>query len=263
LQRLVLTNMRLERVARLAILASRTVINTCFRRGYTVSRLKYCVLAAGASIVPLLDEVPSFAGREKIRQAFGIHDRWSISNAIRRKTNSLEEYLTKYQLTMPEGLLQSGYFGYTVSKGKKGTASSLEDHGDESPQLQPSAHKQSMNTLSQMLEQKQVGAVFQGGNIIKQSMVVGGVAVQSVDDILRIVAPSAAGALRGLSIAGLVVGVVLLPFFAAWSAYSAGKRMKRHLHLLCDDLQIIFVYLIIRICDGYHANRSRPNLSSQ
>ena len=50
---LALADKRLSRVSRLAILASKTAINTCFRRGYTVSKTKYRWLSAGASLIPL------------------------------------------------------------------------------------------------------------------------------------------------------------------------------------------------------------------
>ena len=261
LKRSALTDMRLARIIRLAIFTARTLINTCFRRGYVVSQTKYCILAAVTSILPFLDEIPSFAAREKIRQAFGIHDRYSVINFVRRKTNSLEQYLTKYQLTIPERLLQSGHFTYTVSKDKK-VARVVTEESIESVEPRPQTYENNIDELPLTLAQKEVAAIFHYSNFLKQSMVVGGAVVQSVDDILRIGVSSTAGALRGLSIAGIVVGAVLIPVFAAWSAYSTRKRMKRHLHLLCDDLQFIFVYLIIRIGVEYSANKPCVNYSS-
>ncbi|CAF4849263.1 unnamed protein product, partial [Rotaria magnacalcarata] len=40
-----------------------------FRRGYIVSSTRYQWIAALCSIIPFLDELPAFFGRDKIRDA--------------------------------------------------------------------------------------------------------------------------------------------------------------------------------------------------
>jgi len=109
---LALTDCRAERICKLAILASKFVINTCFRRGYTVLQTKYRLLAAGASIIPLLEELPAYFGREKIRQVFGIHDSFPVKNAVCGTKDSFEEYLMEKEFTIPKEHLKSGHFEY-------------------------------------------------------------------------------------------------------------------------------------------------------
>ena len=248
LHRSALADMRVARVSRLAILASRTAINTCFRRGYTVSKTKYRWLAAGASLIPLLDEVPAFFGREKLRQAFGIHDCSSLRNTIRGTTNSLEEYLTEHQFTIPEALSKSGYFDYLISSVP---LADREEH--PSVQLKSRDYEQSKHPLS---EKQKSTTNPRGANLARKGLIIAGALGRVFDDGIRAVVPAASGVLRGLSIAGIVVGVVLTPIVAAWSFYSSGKRMNRHLHLLCDDLQVVSVYFIIHLCQQCCENKS-------
>jgi hypothetical protein len=73
-------------------------------------------MTAGASLIHLADEIPAFFGREKIRQAFGIHDSFTVTNDICNTKDSLEEYLMKHQFTVTKDEFKSGYFQYLIPR---------------------------------------------------------------------------------------------------------------------------------------------------
>ena len=215
IEKLALNDLRVNRIARFAVLVAKKAINTCFRRGYTVLKTKYRWLAAGVSLIPFLDEVPIFFGREEIRQAFGIHDRSSIANRFRRSKNSLEEFFIRHDFKVPKDSIKSGYFQYLIS--------------DELPFVD--------TEKLQMLERIRLcQRVEPSSNNVSSS----GVVEHIFQNVLRVA-----------SIAGIIVGAVLTPVTAAWSFYSSGKRMNQHLHLLCDDLQIVLTFFIMKICDEF------------
>ncbi|CAF1099999.1 unnamed protein product [Rotaria sordida] len=245
LLQLAIADFRVARICKLAICASRTIINTCFRRGYVVSQTRYRWLAAGASIIPFLDELPAFFGREKIRQTFGIHDNSTITNAFYRIKDSFEEYLIEKKLTVPKKYLKSGYFKYLISKKTKQIAITSSSDSIQYVKQEPTYQIQNKTSL----------IAGHAGTIIGRTGVILGTLGKVADDAARLIIPSSSIALRAVSITGIVVGAVLTPVFAGWTFYYTGKRMNKHLHLLCDDLVIILAYFIIAICNSCHEDR--------
>ena len=77
-----------------------------------------------------------------------------------------------------------------------------------------------------------------------------------MDDVIPIVVPASAAALRPASIVGIVIGTVMTPAFALWSFYSTGKRMNEHRHVLCDDLLVTSAYFVAAIYNS-HINTTR------
>ncbi len=209
LNELAITDLRVGRICNLAIRAAITVVNTCFRRGYTVSQANYKWLAAGASIIPFLDELPAYFGREKIRQAFVIHDSCAATNAVCRTKNSVEQYLMERKLTVPKEYLISGEFKYLRPR-------------KTDVQQKPNKERTSRN-IPTLLSHKAV-------TIAGESFVVLGAVGKVAGDAARVLVPTAAATLRAVSIASIVVGAVLTPIFAAWSFYSTGQRMTEELH---------------------------------
>ncbi|CAF3905086.1 unnamed protein product, partial [Rotaria sp. Silwood1] len=63
------------------------------------------------------------------------------------------------------------------------------------------------------------------GTIIGHTGIILGALGKVADDAARLIIPSSSIALRAISIAGIVVGAVLTPVFAAWTFYYTGKRM--------------------------------------
>jgi hypothetical protein len=226
---LAITDFRGQRISDLATRAAIIVINTCFRRGYSVSQTKYKCLAAGTSIIPFLDELPKYFGQKKIGQAFGIHD-------------SCEEYLKEKKLIVPKEYLRSGEFKYLRPKNT--------NEATTSTNLQ----------LNQSLTSRNTSTVYipQALNIARHSFVVLGAVGRMADDAARIIAPTATVTLRTVSIAGIVIGAVLTPMFAAWSFYSTGQRMNQELHSICDDLVIILQCFIVDRCNDCFQNIQLP-----
>jgi hypothetical protein len=259
LVQLAVSDTRVERICRLAILASRATINTCFRRGYVVSKTRYQWLAAGASIVPFLDELPAFFGREKIRQAFGIHDNSAMTNAFRRTKDSLEKYLIEKKFTVPTKYLKSGYFKYLICNE---TDQSMTNSVPESKKYVQQKQVYSVQHKSPTSKNTQVCLGHTAQTIGVHTTVVLGALGKVADDAARLLIPSASVALRAISITGIVVGAVLTPVFAAWTFYSTGQRMSEHLHLLCDDLLIILGHFIIAVCNDSHQHIQLATLSS-
>jgi GTPase SAR1 family protein len=237
LVQMAITDFRGQRISDLATRAAITVINTCFRRGYSVTQTKYKWLAAGTSIIPFLDEVPKYFGRKKIRHAFGIQN----THAECQTNDSFEKYLREKKLTVPKEYLRSGEFKYLISRNPN-EATTTNIHGN------------------QTLTSRNTSAVYvhQALNVARHSFVVLGAIGRVADDAVRIVAPTATVTLRTVSIAGIVIGAVLTPVFAAWSFYSAGQSMNRELHSVCDDLVIILQCFIVDRCNDCFQNIKLP-----
>ncbi|CAF1366472.1 unnamed protein product [Adineta steineri] len=243
---LAIMDIRITRMCQLAILTSKAVINTCFRRGYVISKTRWKWFAAGASLIPFLDELPNFFGREEIRQAFGVHDRSAIKNMFRGTKDSLEEYLTKKNVTLPKNILESGYFEY------------LESDGPEDKHIYDEASSMYQNTRKSSTVKKNDQWTRHGTKVCTVLTAIG----TSVDDILRSVIPAGTVGLRVVSIAGIVVGVALAPVFAVWAAYSSGKRMTEHLHRLCNDLFVIVSLFAVNQCNEHRKKTETLTFSS-
>ena len=228
------TDTRLSRLSRLAILASRTAINTCFRRGYAVSTLPYRLIGAVASIVPCLDMFTEYLGEEKIRQVFGVHDNSTVTNAIQGTQDSLRTYLTHYGFTVLKADFQSDCFKYLRAN-------------DTLPSVETSERTQENQKM--LPKKKKSKRHIRAAKIGGHASIAVSAALNISDDVVRFAVPAASAALRGVSIATLVVGIALIPVFASWSYYYTGKRMNNHLHALCDDLHVVLIHFIARVCD--------------
>ena len=234
-------DLRIVRIRRLAIQAAKLAINTCFRRGYVASKSKYRWLAAGASVVPFLDELPKFFGEEQIRQSFGVHDRSQILNTFQRSKDSFEEYLTQLQCSIPKDLLKSGCFEYLIANETQTTTTTTTDFAR--------IHLAQMKSTDSKAQQTSSGLPKTG--ILGTTCTAMGAIGQIFKDGIRMALPAAAGTLRVVTVLGIVLGAALTPVSAAWSYYSSGTRINEHLHLLCDDLQTILTFLIIQLCQQY------------
>ncbi len=201
---LAITDFRAERICKLAILASRAVINTCFRREYTVSQTKYRWLAAGASIVPFLDELPVYFGRKKIRQAFGIHDSFAVTNVVHKTKDSFEKYLMKKEFTVPKKYLKSGYFKYLIPTKTKQATTDSKAQPDTYVQQKPIYTLENQNLTSQ---KAQIIIGHAANIIVRPSLTVLGTLGKLADDAARLIVPTTTFALRAVSIAGIVVRV--------------------------------------------------------
>ncbi|CAF2066953.1 unnamed protein product, partial [Rotaria magnacalcarata] len=98
--RLAVKDTRIERTFKMAFSALTTTINTCFRRGYIVSSTRYQWIAALCSIIPFLDELPAFFGRDRIRDAFGINSNSTATNTPNNTTISIKNYLIGKNFTV-------------------------------------------------------------------------------------------------------------------------------------------------------------------
>ena len=259
IRRLAATDYRCQRLCQLAALALQTAVNVCFRRSSVVSKTAYGLLAAGATLVPLLDEVPAYFGRENVRQNLGTHDSSTVTNFFRGTTDSLEEFLTDRHFFLPKRYLKSGQFGYLTSKDYDASTAT---HNDESNQcLESTLERLYVNeTFPQSVTRSGGHAVYVPANVAHHAAQITSVTLKLVDEVL----PRAISvAVVGLKTASLVVviasGVLIIPF-GAWAFYSTGKRMNRHLHLLCNDLQLIFGYFIVHVCNQCSSKIQLPNL---
>ena len=217
------TNFRAERICSLASRSAIRVINTCFRRGYVVSQTMYKWLSVGASIIPLLNEVPAFFGREKIRQIFGIHDNTTLTNFLNRSKNTFEYYLLQRKLTVPKEKLKSGEFQYLMPK----TTTS------ETSTNNPTTTDQNQRTqrIQRTLENS-VRPFGTGGSMV---------GVASASDVTS-------EGTSAVSKVGIAVSFIFRPLAAALSFHSTAQRMNTELHLICDDLAVIVQYFIINRC---------------
>ena len=230
---------RAERIRKLGVFALVATINTCFRRGYIVSKMGYQVAAAVSSIVPVLDEIPAYMGREKIRQAFGIHDNAPITNFFKRRTDELEKHLTEHQLSIPKKEMKSGCFKYLSRKTKEQWTTNKGMKQIKYVRSKETNNNNIFSIIGRKLEPFIHGAAVTLGAVGKVS-----------DDAIRIAGVATSGALRAVSIVGIVVGVALIPLCAAWAFYSSGNRMNQHLHVLCNDLSIILEHFVTLLCNN-------------
>ena len=234
-------DLRLVRVRQLAILASKVALNTCFRRGYVASKSKYRWMAAGASVIPFLDRLPTLLGEEDIRQSFGIQDRSLLTNTLRGSKDSFEEYLIEHHFTLPPGLIKSNCFQYLTNK-----------------ETEPTPF-QVTSTKRGHFHRQESESGLPKSRILSTTFTALGAIGQLFKDGIRMALPVASGTLSMVSLAGIAFGALLAPVAASWSFYSTGQRLNRHLHLLCDDLQTILAYLIIHICNPYQPARLTMN----
>ncbi|CAF1380560.1 unnamed protein product [Adineta ricciae] len=93
-------------------------------------------------------------------------------------------------------------------------------------------------------------------------MTVTSTVVQVSDDALRLAVPTVAGALRVVSIVGVVASVIVMPIVAAWTFYNTGNRMNIHLHKLCNDFYHILNYFIVKVCNQTCEHIPAVDLSS-
>ncbi|CAF2998308.1 unnamed protein product [Rotaria sp. Silwood2] len=251
--RLAIKDTRVERMFKITFSAFTTTINTCFRRGYIVSSTRYQWIAAACSLIPFLDELPAFYGREKIRQAFGIHGNSTQANTSNSTTTSIEKYLIEKKFTVPKSYLISGCFEYLWCSKEKQSMSNVAKDSNESFQLPETWNSKDKSVMSQNTKACIGHAAYTA--IGRTALVLGAIG-KALDDVLPIVVPASVAALRAASIAGIVIGAVLTPAFALWSFYSTGKRMNEHLHVLCDDLLVIAAYFLAAIYNS-HINITR------
>lgn len=242
------TDYRIDRIRTSTIDIGVAAINTCFRRGYAVSKAKYKLIAAAISVIPFLDEIPAFFGREKIRQTIGIYNDAECT---------FEEFLTKKNIEVPGYTLASGYFKYLCSGKKKNQEMTVATQSK--PDIKTESIKQNRSKQSRR-ETKQV-AGHTVGSILRPTTTVLGAVGKITDDAARLLVPATSGGLRAVSVSGIVIGAVLTPVFAVWSFHSTGARMKEHLHLLCNDLVIIIQYFAHNVC-GEHYMKLHTTISA-
>ncbi|CAF1374363.1 unnamed protein product [Rotaria sordida] len=253
LVRLAIKDTRVERMFKITFSALTTTINTCFRRGYIVSSTRYQWIAAACSLIPFLDELPAFYGREKIRQVFGIHGNSTQTNTSSSTTTSFEKYLIEKNFTIPKTYLKSGCFEYLWCGKEKQSMANAANDSNAFFQLPGTWNSKDKSVTSQNTKAC-IGHVAY--TIVGRPATILGAIGKVLDSTIQIAVPASAAALRAASIAGIVIGVVLTPAFALWSFYSTGKRMDEHLHILCDDLHVIAAYFLAAIYNS-HINITR------
>lgn len=235
-------NCRRVRIGDVGISAAKVAINTCFRRAYVVSTLKYRIGAAFASILPLGDEAVSFFGREAIRKAFGIHEHTTLTNKIRGRKHSLEEYLKSFNFFVPKSILRSSYFDYLAMANEDYLIKEMKD----------GFARKNLSMVSptdpETMEMRMIANKIVQSNITGVLFSITGGILLSLDDVLRVAIPAGAGALRIVSMAGLIFTAATAPLFAAWAFYATGRQLTQHLHKLCDDSFIVAICFIVHIC---------------
>lgn len=206
----------LQRIHKLAILAASTTINTCFRLGYIVSKMRYQIMAAISCLIPFLDQVPVFIGCEEIRQALGIHDSSAITNTIMRTTNSFEEYLIKHYVKVPKDYLKSGHFKYLT----------LFETPEDLKQSRYTQSTESHNVNSQSTSGITTSVRVNQGKLCASAVVL----AKTAGDGARIVAPTAsmAGAITAGNAAqhAIYVSKGIETSFVATQAIEASKSIK-------------------------------------
>ena len=178
-----------------------------------------------------------------------------MANTLRKTKNSFEEYLTNHQISVPKDALQSSYFHYLIEADAKPSVVTRDVEQD--------ATKQPNSRCTQQQEgRSSVGNRFvsplNGTKMLRPTCLILGAIAQLSDDVARAAVPLTSTGLKFLSIAGIVVTIVLTPAVAAWTFYHSGERMNQQLHLLCDDLQVILVYLVTHICQQYSGDVKIP-----
>lgn len=242
-----MTDTRKCRISNIAIRTAETVINTCFRRGYAISQTKYKWLSAGASIIPFLNELPAYFGREKIRQVLGIHDCSPVTNRILSTQDSFEKYLAGKNISIAKEDLKSGEFQYLVAKATAGS----KHQGNINTQLPPKCDVRAKIKSNEKDSSGSMCSAFE--TIARPVSTISIAAVPFVDDI-------ALATVRAVPIAGLFANVLLSPIFAVYSFYSTAKRMNHELHSICNDLVTILRCFIDSCCTTNLENIQLPPL---
>ncbi|CAF3480659.1 unnamed protein product [Rotaria sp. Silwood2] len=212
-----------DRLLATATRATATVINTCFRRGYVVNVLKYKIYAGVAAVVPLLDLLPRYFGREEIRQVFGVNSRSRFMNWWTGQADEFKDYLTQFQIVITEQGFKTSAFQKSFQY--RGTATASK--------------------------------VSSGTSVVLKGVTTVGIAGLSVsDDFLRNAGVGVITVARGVSIGFIVAGVVVTAAMCAWSAVSNGKQMYDYLNRLCDDLIVVAAYVAKKIIEDNHRVRT-------
>ncbi|CAF4279851.1 unnamed protein product [Rotaria magnacalcarata] len=128
--RLAIKDTRAESMFKITSSALRTTINTCFRRGYIVSPTGYQWIAAACSIIPFLDELPAYFERDKISEAFGVHDNSMETNTLNNTATSI-----KKDFTVPKTYLISNCFKYLCCNKEKQSVANIPNNLNESLRL--------------------------------------------------------------------------------------------------------------------------------
>ena len=90
----------------MAVRAVTYVVNTCFRRGYTVNVLRYKIGAGVTAVLPFADQLPRYLARDHIRKTFGVDD---------KDKGSFRHYLKELNLTISDGYLKTSTFKECVA----------------------------------------------------------------------------------------------------------------------------------------------------
>ncbi|CAF0761334.1 unnamed protein product [Didymodactylos carnosus] len=207
-------NLHEKRLERMAVYATSRVINTCFRRGYVVSILKYKIQAGIISVVPFANLLSRYLGEEEIRQVFGVNDRARLRNFITHKTDEFKDYLEKFKLSINRSDLQTSAFKLIFPI-----------NGDDI--------LENVTNVSSVVAKGAVGVGVAGASV--------------ADDVLRAAIPVAVNTARALSISLIAVGVVLTAAMCAWAAVSNGKQMYKYLNQLCDDIILVSERVAMKI----------------
>ncbi|CAF0924439.1 unnamed protein product [Adineta ricciae] len=230
--RLALNDCRIKRIYRLAVLLSKHIVNTCFRRGYAVSQGSYRLLSAGLSIIPFADEISNYMGKNKICQALGAYDNSTAANAPFQK-DRVQEYLIQHKFIIPKGELKSGCFQYLIAKDSETTKSVA----NEIMVTSISSENQTDNSMYRTR--------ISSASVTLASMA----AIRVSDDVIRATVPVAVGTVRAASVVGILTGAILTPVIATWAFVNTGKCMNNYLHQLCDDFQCVLQYFIANVCN--------------
>lgn len=209
-------NLHGNRLQTVAVRAMTRVINTCFRRGYVVNIMKYKVAAGIAAVVPLVDLIPRYYGREEIRQAFGVNTNSRFMNWLYGTTDEFKDYLGEFDICIDESALKTSAFNKTFRK---------------KPVIMKKTAKQASSFM------------------IKGATAAGVVGASVTDDVIRGVGIGTVAATRVLSTSLIIVGGVLTAAMCAWAAVSNGKQMYKYLNKLCDDLIIVSHYVTAKIIE--------------
>ncbi|CAF1150048.1 unnamed protein product [Didymodactylos carnosus] len=212
-----------NRLQKMAVCAIAKVINNCFRRGYVVNVMKYKIAAGITAVIPFLDLIPRYYGREEIRQAFGVNTRSRFMNWLTGETDKFKDYLKEFDIAINESRFGTSAFSKTFRKNAAIT-------------------QQTAKGLTSFT--------------IKGATTLGVAGVSVSDDVMRAVGVGAINAVRGVSTSFIVVGAVLTVGMCAWAAVSNGKQMYDYLHRLCDDLIIISDHVTMKIIKDNNETRN-------
>ncbi|CAF1140202.1 unnamed protein product [Didymodactylos carnosus] len=217
-----------KRLQKLAHYTIARVINTCFRRGYVVSILKYKIQAGLMALCPFLELLSRYLGRESIRQAFGVNDRSRFSNWRTGQEDTFKEFLQTFNANVDNSELKTSAFKETFPMNLGNTETKV-------------------TTVSSIAVKGAVGAGSFGATLI--------------DDAAGIIAPIGSATTRTLTYGLLAAGVVLQAGMCAWSAVANENQMYNYLNRLCDDLIYVSNSIILKIIEKN--NQTRENFLEQ